>query len=94
MIIRIVKMTFRNESCDKFISIFEENKKAISNFENCLSVELLNDINNPAIFFTYSKWESEDDLNHYRDSELFKKVWSEVKPLFECKAEAWSAQSM
>lgn len=94
MITRIVKMTFKSENCSDFLKIFEANKNAIAGFENCLSVELLNDIQHPNIFFTYSKWKSEEDLNRYRESELFRTVWSQVKPLFEAKTEAWSVKSM
>lgn len=94
MITRIVKMTFQPDKCDAFLKIFEANKNAIANFENCLSVELLNDIHQSNVFFTYSKWKSEEDLNRYRDSELFRKVWSQVKPLFESKTEAWSVSSV
>ncbi len=94
MITRIVKMTFKPENCSDFLKIFEENKNAIAAFQNCISVELLNDIHHSNVFFTYSKWQSEEDLNRYRDSELFRKVWSQVKPLFEAKTEAWSVKSM
>ena len=42
------------------------------------------------MFFTYSYWNSENDLNEYRNSELFAKVWAETKPMFAEKAQAWS----
>ncbi len=35
---------------------------------------------------TYSRWQSEAALNQYRDSELFKSVWSFTKALFFRKA--------
>ena len=34
--------------------------------------------------------EKEEDLNNYRNSELFKTIWPTIKPWFEVKAEAWS----
>ena len=34
----------------------------------------------------------EEDLNNYRNSELFKTIWPTIKPWFEVKAEAWSMQ--
>jgi heme-degrading monooxygenase HmoA len=92
MIVRIVKITFHPDRCDDFIALFEKNKNAISSFKNCLGVELLRDINDPFKFFTYSKWESETDLNHYRESELFNNVWTETKKLFADKPEAWSVE--
>lgn len=90
MILRIVKMKFKPEKCDEFLQLFERYHSQISGFKNCHGVELLQDIHDPSVYFTYSKWESEDDLNHYRNSELFKGVWSQTKALFDQKAEAWS----
>ncbi len=57
-----------------------------------MGVELLNDINAPEIFFTYSKWESEQDLDEYRRSELFQLVWGKTKMMFADKPEAWSLE--
>ena len=35
-----------------------------------------------------------DDLNNYRNSELFKDVWSKTKILFNKKPEAWSTKKI
>lgn len=94
MIKRIVKMSFKPENCEAFKTIFETNWEKIKGFEGCSHVELLQDINNPEIFFTYSIWESEACLNNYRDSELFKNVWSATKQLFNQKPEAWSVNQL
>ena len=53
-------------------------------------LELWQDSANPAIFFTYSHWESEAHLNHYRFSEFFKDTWGKTKALFADKPQAWS----
>ncbi len=92
MIIRIVKMTFVPEKVNDFLIIFNESKELIRNFEGCSHLELLNDINSPNVFFTYSYWRSENDLNNYRDSDLFGGVWKKTKVLFEAKTEAWSVE--
>jgi heme-degrading monooxygenase HmoA len=42
--------------------------------------------------FTVSIWESEDDLNAYRNSELFENTWAKTKVLFNDKPEAWSLE--
>ncbi len=90
MIIRIVKMTFLPEKVDQFLEVFNATKHKIRNMEGCSHLELLKDVSQQNVYFTYSYWESEDDLNNYRNSELFKNVWSKSKILFESKAEAWS----
>ena len=90
MIQRIVRMEFRAEEIEAFKALFEENKEKIRGFEGCNALKLLQDVNKPAIFFTYSVWNSEDDLNNYRHSELFAKVWKATKLKFAGRAEAWS----
>ncbi|MCW3126796.1 MAG: Antibiotic biosynthesis monooxygenase [Bacteroidetes bacterium] len=91
-LIRIVKMTFKEESIAEFQKIFEERKERIAAAPGCASVELLHDDRN--IFFTYSVWEDEVSLETYRDSELFTSTWALVKPLFKHKAEAWSVRKV
>ncbi|TXN35947.1 antibiotic biosynthesis monooxygenase [Flagellimonas hymeniacidonis] len=90
MLIRIVKLTFKPENIPSFQRIFETTKPGILAFEGCTLVELYQDIKNPNVFFTYSFWDKESDLENYRASDFFKDVWSNTKTLFMDKPEAWS----
>jgi (4S)-4-hydroxy-5-phosphonooxypentane-2,3-dione isomerase len=90
MITRIVKMTFKPEYIDGFKEIFQVYKKQIRAFDGCSHVDLLKDLDNECVFFTLSFWNTEDDLNAYRESYIFKNTWSKLKPMFSEKAEAWS----
>ena len=92
--IRIVKMTFDPEKVNEFLANFEEVKHKIRAFDGVKHLELLNDKNKSNIYFTYSIWESEDHLNNYRHSDLFKSVWAVTKPMFIEKADAWSVDSL
>ena len=94
MIIRIVKMTFEPSKVNDFLKVFDASKERIRNFEGCSHLKLLNDVSSRNIFFTYSHWESEDHLNTYRDSELFKTTWAQTKVLFAAKPEAWSVEAL
>lgn len=90
MIKRVVKMTYKPEMAESFLAIYQQNWEKIKSFPGCQHVELLRDRQNPAVFFTYSWWNSDEDLNAYRDSELFAMVWGSVKPMFAERAMAWS----
>ena len=90
MIVRIVKMTFHPDKVGEFLKTFHASEDKIRNFPGCLHLELLNVVDKPNVFFTYSRWESVDDLNIYRDSPLFIKTWGETKVLFLEKPETWS----
>lgn len=94
MINRIVKMTFREEEVDNFLEVFEASKHNIRNFPGVQHLELMQDVKQKNVLFTYSLWESEEDLENYRHSELFKKTWAKTKPLFSEKAQAWSTNSL
>ena len=90
MIVRIVQMTFRPEEVENFKALFNERKERIRHFEGCTHLELWQDAHNPDIFFTYSIWQSETYLDHYRFSDFFKDTWSKTKVLFAEKPNAWS----
>ena len=93
-LIRVVRMTFRPEAAAAFLENFEIHKSLIRNFPGCQHLELWQDQNQKNIFVTYSHWESEVALNQYRDSELFKSVWSFTKTLFSEKPQAWSTKKI
>lgn len=92
MIFRIVKLHFQEDKIAEFLDFFETIKWQIARQPDCLGMKLLQDENKPEIVFTYSKWKDEKALNTYRDSELFGKVWPQIKPWFQHKAEAWTVK--
>ena len=92
MITRIVKMSFKEESVTEFLTLFKEVREKILYSEGCMNLQLLRDIHNPDVFFTYSLWKDEESLNLYRKSPLFKSTWSKTKLLFREKARAWSTE--
>ena len=90
MVIRIVKLTFREEEADTFKKYFATVCDIIRAQEGCNSLQAWQDIHQPEIFFTYSIWNGEEDLNRYRDSAFFLQFWKTVKPWFAAKAEVWT----
>ncbi len=94
MLIRYVRMTFREDKTDEFQAIFEASKDKIRAMVGCQYLELLRDTNTPNIFVTHSHWNSENDLNNYRDSELFRTTWAKTKVLFAEKPLAFSVESI
>ncbi|NND24641.1 MAG: antibiotic biosynthesis monooxygenase [Flavobacteriaceae bacterium] len=94
MFVRIVKMSFAPEHIPSFLEHFEIIKSKVRSFQGCNFLELYRDRDQSNIFFTYSYWEKESDLEAYRQSDLFKSVWSKTKPLFNDKPEAWSVDKI
>lgn len=94
MFVRIVKMSFKPSEVEAFKTLFQSKKELIRNFNGCMFLELYQDKTNTNIFFTYSYWYTEQDLEAYRQSELFKSVWYETKQLFNNKPEAWSVDKL
>ncbi len=92
MIVRVVKMTFVPEHIARFQELFVGWGPRIRSFPGCLHLELLHDVNDPRIFFTYSHWNTAADLEAYRTSAVFGEVWPTVKPLFAASTEAWSLE--
>jgi hypothetical protein len=87
-------MQFKPEKVKEFLDIIQEKKEKIRAFEGCTYFELYTDKKTPGLFFTYTKWRSEADLEVYRHSELFQATWSRTKLLFSEKPLAWSLHSI
>ncbi|VXB88192.1 Antibiotic biosynthesis monooxygenase [Flavobacterium sp. 9R] len=94
MFVRIVKLSFHPEHCAAFLANFELMKQQIRNAPGNRLLELYQDKTNSNVFFTYSYWETEDDLENYRQSALFNEVWTFTKQLFNAKPEAWSVDKI
>lgn len=92
MIKRIVKMTFLPEHVPQFLELFDQVRDRIRDQPGCHHVELWRDIHSPNELMTYSIWESEEDLNAYRETALFEEVWRITKSYFADRAQAWSIQ--
>ena len=90
MIVRIVKLTFQEEEIEKFLDLFNSFSGQILTQNGCSRLDLLRSESPKNIFFTYSIWDSEESLNLYRNSTLFKTIWPQTKILFEKDAEAWT----
>ncbi len=87
-------MTFRPEEVEDFVSLFKERQATIRNFPGCRHLELWQDSRHSNVFFTYSHWDSESHLDHYRFSDFFKDTWGKTKSMFEKPAQAWSVQKI
>lgn len=84
-------MELTPETEARFLGIFEAVRHDIRSQKGCLGLELLRSAeNNHVYIWTISLWQSADDLETYRTSSLFRKTWSEVKPLFTSRARAWT----
>lgn len=94
MLIRIVRMTFRPEAVAEFESIFNGSKARIRAMPGCRHLELLRDLDQPAVYCTYSHWDGPEALEAYRQSELFKRTWAKTKVLFAEKAVAFSVEKV
>ncbi len=87
-------MSFHEENISAFMENFELMKNHIRNAPGNRFLELYQDKKNPCILFTYSYWETESDLENYRNSALFDEVWTFTKKLFNDKPEAWSVDKL
>jgi len=90
MLVRIVKLTFKEETLPTFFQEFEIHKNTIASFPGCRGMKLLKGIDEPTVIMTYSHWDDLAALDRYRASDLFSGLWTKIKPMFGNKPEAWS----
>jgi hypothetical protein len=85
-------MEFKPGHVQDFLRQFERVRPLIRGYPGVRSLELHRDTSQPNVFYTYSEWDSEEALETYRQSELFKGAWGEVKPWFGGTPRAFSLQ--
>lgn len=90
MITRIVRMEFQPAHVDDFLAHFKGIAHRIRQFPGVRQLELHRDSSLSNVFYTYSKWDGEGDLEAYRKSEFFKGAWSQAKSWFSEKPQAFS----
>ena len=83
-------MTFHPEKLARFRALFDRAAPSIRAFQGCRHLALWEDARFPNVLSTYSEWESEEALAHYRASDLFKSTWADTKPLFAAAPVAYS----
>jgi heme-degrading monooxygenase HmoA len=94
MITRLVKLSLQQAKAAEFEILFYQTQPLIENFEGCQKTNLLKVEDAEDQYFTISYWDTKQHLENYRNSELFKSVWSKVKPLFSQRAAAWTLNDL
>ncbi len=89
-LIRVVRMTFDPAAVDDFLTLFRQVSPRIRRFEGCKHLELWEDRRYPNVFTTYSIWQSEEHLEVYRKSELFRETWAQTRRWFAAPPQAHS----
>lgn len=92
MLVRIVQLYLIPEQTENFLKLYASHQSRISEMKGCLSLELLVVSEHQGHVATLSRWQEAQDLENYRNSEFFKNLWSQVKPLFAQSAKAVSYQ--
>ncbi len=87
-------MTFLETKINDFKVFVKSIEDAIRNFEGCEHLDMLQDLHNRNIFFSYSIWGSEKDLDNYRKSDFFKATWAKVRKWFGDRPKAWSVEKL
>ena len=90
MIVRIVRMTFKEDHVADFLKFFDNVSFKIRRMDGCHHLELMKDTRDPNSFITYSLWEDDEKLDKYRKSEEFGEIWAETKEFFSEKPVAFS----
>ena len=82
MLLRTVRMTFAPDRLAAFLDLFEAARPRIAAAPGCQHLELWQDARYPNVLTTFSRWDSADALDAYRQSELFRTTWAQTKPMF------------
>jgi heme-degrading monooxygenase HmoA len=85
-------MTIAEDKVADAVSFAASVQPKIKAFEGCKHLDILQDVKQRNVIITYSLWDTENHLNLYRNSDLFKESWATVKKWFIDKPEARSLE--
>ena len=80
----------KQSEVETFKTYFDTVCETIRHQDGCTLLQAWQEVSDPSVFFTYSVWNSADDLENYRNSAFFLQFWKTVKPWFADKAEVWT----
>lgn len=83
-------MNFQSDKKEAFLELFKKTYSRIRNFDGCSFLELYQDVETPDVYYTMSKWENQEKLEAYRNSELFISTWAITKSFFSGPPVAYS----
>ena len=87
-------MTFQEDKVGEFLDLFQRSREQIRHFPGCLHLELWQDYHLSNVYLTHSRWESEEALNSYRQSDLFTTTWAQTKVLFAAQPQVFSVRKL
>lgn len=93
-VIRIVTMTFVPDQVADFLTLFDERSESIRAFPGCEALDLVRDTSSPNVMSTISIWSSEEALEEYRRSEIFRSTWEETKTMFADRPRAVTCEPL
>lgn len=76
-------MSFRAAEVEQFTRLYHAARPTILAQPGCQSVILVQDIERPTVFVTWSVWDDEAALEAYRTSAFFQDFWPNVRALFD-----------
>ena len=89
-IIRIVRLSFEPKHIKTFLNIYNDKKSTILAFDGCRQLQLKQDFNQSNVYYTYSHWDSNLDLENYKASNFFEVTWAQTKLLFNDRPQAFT----
>jgi heme-degrading monooxygenase HmoA len=88
-------MKFKPDKEAEFMDIFNQVKRNVRSQKGCKGLEILSsESEGEKSIWTLSLWRTVEDLETYRQSDLFKETWASIKPLFASKAKAWTLTTL
>ena len=79
MLIRLVRLPASPETLPALRATLAEVMPTVRQQAGCTHLELRADHDAPHVLYTLSHWESDADLQRYRRSEIFGKIWPRLK---------------
>ncbi len=91
--VRVVLLKFHSDQVKDALDKLNSIAPKVRAQRGCKFLEISQGFHDKSEIITYSYWESQNDLNVYRQSDFFRAFWKDIRVNFQEPARAWSVES-
>ena len=94
MIIRVVKIPIKDASINSFIKRIPIISNEVRRVSGCIHNDIFRDKMKENIFYSYTIWNSDEDIEKYLGSQYYKDIWGDLWDYFEGTPKSWKIDNI
>ncbi len=87
-------MTLKEAHVDSFKKRIPIISIEVRRVSGCMHNDIFRDKNKDNVFYSYTIWNSEEDIEKYLNSQYYKEIWNDLWDYFKIEPQAWKIDNI